>query len=170
MAGVCVRSGRSQTPGKRIPVATAAETYHYHCISQGTSLTSKHLTKSRYLAGLQCPRRLWPVAHEPLPYEKPAPGSLQDIGHDIGSKAHLLFPGGILVSEELWLHAEAVARTAALMGDADIPAIFEAAFEYDGIRVRVDVVERLASDTWGLREVKSRSGLKDHYPEGPLYR
>src|SRR5262249_7421143 len=28
---------------------------------------------------------------------------------------------------------------------------------------RVDVLERLADGTWGLREVKSSSGLKDHY-------
>jgi hypothetical protein len=49
-----------------------------------------------------------------------------------------------LVSEEPWQHAEAVARTAALMNDERVPAVFEAAFEYDGIRIRVDVVERLA--------------------------
>ena len=30
-----------------------------------------------------------------------------------------------------------------LMDDKSIPAIFEAAFEYDGIRIRVDVLERL---------------------------
>jgi hypothetical protein len=42
-------------------------------------------------------------------------------------------------------------------------ALFEAAFEYEDIRIRVDVLERLASGTWGLREVKSSSGLKDHY-------
>ena len=29
------------------------------------------------------------------------------------------------------------------MNDERIPAIFEAAFEYDGIRIRVDVLERL---------------------------
>jgi hypothetical protein len=27
---------------------------------------SHHLTKSRYMAGLQCPRRLWLQVHEPL--------------------------------------------------------------------------------------------------------
>ena len=81
-----------------------------------TPLASQHLTKSRYIAGLQCPRRLWLVVHEPLPYEDPAPGSPMDIGQEIGSKAHLLFPGGVLVTEEPWQHAEAVARTAALDG------------------------------------------------------
>ena len=37
------------------------------------------------------------------------------------------------------------------------------AFEHDGTRIRVDVMERLAFGAWGLREVKSSSGLKDHY-------
>jgi hypothetical protein len=49
------------------------------------------------------------------------------------------------------------------MNDAVVPAIFEAAFEYEDIRIRADVPERLANGVWGLREVKSSSGLKDHY-------
>jgi Domain of unknown function(DUF2779) len=126
-------------------------------------LASQHLTKSRYMAGLQCPRRLWLVVHEPQAYEDPVPGSPADMGQEIGTKAHLLFPGGVLITEAPWQHLEAAACTAALMDDALIPAIFEAAFEYDGIRIRVDVMERLASGAWGLREVKSSSGLKEHY-------
>jgi hypothetical protein len=129
---------------------------------QGISM-SIHLTKSRYMAGLQCPRRLWLLVHEPPSYEEPAPGTPLDIGREIGRKAHLLFPGGVEVTEDPWEHAQAVAHTVALMADVGVPAIFEAAFEYDGIRVRVDVLERLLFGTWGLREVKSSSGLKNHY-------
>ena len=126
-------------------------------------LIGQHLTKSRYVAGLQCLRRLWLQVHEPLPYEEPAPGSPMDIGQEIGRKAHLLFPGGALIDEEPWEHKEAVARTNALMIDAGVPAIFEAAFEFDGIRIRVDVLERLAQGNWGLREVKSSTSPKDYY-------
>ena len=49
------------------------------------------------------------------------------------------------------------------MANDQVPAIFEAAFEYDNIRIWVDVLERLAHGTWGLREVKSSSGPKDHH-------
>ena len=98
-----------------------------------SSLASGRLTKSRYIAGLQCPRRLWLLVHEPAAYEEPSPGSPMDIGQTIGRKARLLFPGGATVDEEPWQHAQAVARTTALMDDKSIPAIFEAAFEYDGI-------------------------------------
>ena len=126
-------------------------------------MASQHLTKSRYIAGLQCLRRLWLLVHEPLPYEEPAPGSAMDVGQEIGRKAHLLFPGGVRIEEAPWQHPDAAARTAVLMNDTRVPAIFEAAFEYQDIRIRVDVLERLAYGAWGLREVKSSSGLKDHY-------
>jgi len=122
-----------------------------------------HLTKSRYMAGLQCPRRLWLLVHEPPPDEAPAPGTPLDIGQEIGRKAHLLFPGGVAITEEPWQHDQAAARTSALMANPGVPAIFQAAFEFDGIRIRVDVLERLASGGWGLREVKSSGRLKDHH-------
>ena len=88
-----------------------------------------------------------------------------DVGQEIGRKGRLLFPGGSVVDEEPWRHEQAAARTAALI-DARVPAIFEGAFEFDGIRIRVDVLERLANGTWGLREVKSSTGPKDnHYDD-----
>jgi hypothetical protein len=126
-------------------------------------MTVPYFTKSRYLAGLQCGRRLWRLVHQPHPYEAPVPGSTFDVGTEIGLKAHLLFPGGVVVSAEPWQHADAIAQTAALLADPSVPAIFEAAFEYDGIRIRVDVLERHGNGSWGLVEVKSGTGLKDHY-------
>lgn len=124
-----------------------------------------HLTKSRYMAGLQCLRRLWLSVHEPLPYEPPPPGSPLDIGQDVGRRAHLLFPCGVEITEEPWEHAAAVARTAKLMADASVPAISEPAFEYEDIRVRVDVLERLGGGAWGLREVKASSRVA--VPQSP---
>jgi hypothetical protein len=84
-----------------------------------------------------------------------------DAGTKVGERAHELFPGGVLVDEKPWEHAEAVARTRRLMADALVPAIFEAAFEHEGVRIRVDVLERLPGGAWGLREVKSTSSVKD---------
>ena len=67
-----------------------------------------------------------------------------EIGYKFGQKTHLLLPGGVLVDEEPWRHAEAVARTAALMADPSVPVIFEAAPEHVGVRVRVDMLKCLA--------------------------
>ena len=129
-------------------------------------MASLHLTKSRTLAGLQCLRRLWLLVHEPPDYEEPDAGSPLAMGHEIGRHVHKLFPGGVLVAEEPWQHAQAVARTAALMADMAVPAVFEAAFVHDDIRIRVDVMERIPAGQgggWGLREVKSSTKVKDHY-------
>jgi hypothetical protein len=49
------------------------------------------------------------------------------------------------------------------MADRSVPAIFEAAFECSGVRVRVDILERLPRGYWGLREVKSSGEVKDHH-------
>jgi len=87
-----------------------------------------HLTSSRYMAGLQCLRRLWLRVHDPAPYEVPRLGSPFELGQEIGRKAHVLFPGGVEVTEQPWAHAEALARTKALMADPRVPAIFAAAF------------------------------------------
>ena len=114
------------------------------------------------MAGLQCLRRLWRLVHEPGDYAEPPAGSPAAIGIDIGRHAHKLFPCGVLVTEEPSQHAEAATRTKTLMDNWDVPAIFEAAFTHNDIRVRVDVLERLP-DGWGLREVKSSTRVKDHY-------
>ena len=129
---------------------------------------SAYLTKTRYIDGLRCSRKLWLSWHEPLSHDDPEPFSILDIGNQIGVKAHLLFPGGVLVREKAYQHQEAVQRTRDLINNPSIPAIFEAAFEHENIRVRVDVLERLENGSWGLREVKSSGSVRDnkgHYDD-----
>lgn len=122
-----------------------------------------YLTKSSYVRGITCQRLLWLGWHRRQPYNDPLPGSPAAVGIDIGNKAHHLFPGGVLVEEEPWQHAKAVARTRELMADPTVPAIFEAAYEHAGVRIRADVMERLTDGRWGLREVKSASRVKARY-------
>jgi hypothetical protein len=43
------------------------------------------------------------------------------------------------------------------LSSPDVPAIFEGAFVYDGIRIRVDILQRLSNDCWNMIEVKSAS-------------
>ena len=120
------------------------------------------LTKSRYLAGCQCPRRLWLGAHAPELAVAPDANrsSYLDAGSAIGRLARTLFPGGVLVEAA---HDDAVARTQQLLADPAVPAIFEAAFVHAGVRIRVDVLERLADGAWGLREVKAGTRVRDSH-------
>jgi hypothetical protein len=100
------------------------------------------LSKSKYLAGLQCPRRLWLGCHEPeLGTSASADLSARfDDGAEIGRQARELFAGGVVVDDAG--HGEAMARTRQLLADPQVGAIFEAAFEHVGVRVHVDVLER----------------------------
>ena len=131
--------------------------------SQGKCAMGSHLTKSKYTAGLQCLRRLWLQVNEPLPYEEPEAGSAFAVGQEVGKLAQSLFPLGVLVEEKPWEHDAAVLQTQKLMADKSVPAIFEAAFEYEGVRVRIDVLERQARNCWCMCEVKSSGQVKDQY-------
>ncbi len=122
-----------------------------------------YLTKSRYMQGLACQKWLWLGWHEPLPYEEPEEGSIQAVGTSIGEHATKLFPGGVLIDQEAWEHKQAIERTSRLVADDTVSSIYEAAFEFDNVRIRVDVLERLPDGYWGIREVKSSTSVKDDY-------
>jgi predicted RecB family nuclease len=96
-----------------------------------------------------------------MPYDDPLPGSILAVGTEIGERAWEVFPGGVCIDEPPWAHQEAVARTASLIESADVPVIFEGAFEHDGVRIRADVLERRTNGHWTLHEVKSTTRVKD---------
>jgi predicted RecB family nuclease len=81
----------------------------------------------------------------------------------VGRLATRLYPGGVLIEENHRHHDEAVQTTAAAMDAPEIPAIFEAAFFHDGVRIRVDILERARDGAWNLIEVKSATSVKDVY-------
>ena len=129
-------------------------------------MPTPHLTKSRYLAAVQCDRRLWLSVHAPEDATPPSDAQrhIFEMGREVGLAAHSLFPGGVLVEAHGADPAAAIEETRVLMADESVPAIFEAAFEYEGVRIRVDILERRgpgrANETWGLREVKSAGKVK----------
>lgn len=123
------------------------------------------LSKTRFLTGLQCHLRLWYQSYEPgraseIPMTRQA---IFDTGREVGKLAARLYPGGVLVEEIYVEHQNAVAKTAALMKDPKVHAIFEAAFTFDGVRARTDILERCADDSWNLVEVKSSTSVKKNY-------
>src|SRR5205085_11034761 len=123
------------------------------------------LSKSRYMCGLQCPKRLWQAVYDPEPAEEPLPGTAKGIGIEVGIKARLLWPGGVLVDTKYNEYAEAIKRTKALIADPSVPAIFEATLTHHGVLVRVDALERLTDGRWRLNEVKSSTRIKNEHLE-----
>lgn len=127
------------------------------------------LSKSRFVAGWQCPKLLWWMVHEPDAVEL-QPDIIQrdlfDQGRLVGERARAEWPNGLLIAGD---HRDRgrVARTAAAM-DAGEQVLFEACFESDSVFCAVDVLEKTA-EGWTLIEVKSSNSVKDyHYPEVAL--
>ena len=119
------------------------------------------LSKSRYLSGYQCPLKLWYDCYE-RQLATPPDASQQaifDTGTAVGELAQERYPGGKLVAFDHFHADEALAQTAELLDDPSVPSIYEAAFIYQDVLVRVDVLER--TDTgWNLVEVKSGTKFK----------
>ncbi len=97
------------------------------------------LTKSRYLYGLQCLKRLWIDEHAPERLAPASPGEqmIMEQGIEVGIKARECFPGGILV--DIQDFESAARQTQQLIRDG-AACIFEAAFILDGLQVRCDVI------------------------------
>ena len=123
------------------------------------------LSKSRFLAGLQCQLRLWHQCYnrELASEISPAQQAIFDAGQQVGRLATSLYPGGVLIQEDHLQHSEAVQSTLAAMDDLEIPAIFEAAFSCDDVRIRVDILQRVGDGSWNLIEVKSATSIKEVY-------
>jgi hypothetical protein len=131
------------------------------------ALTPYRLSKSKFLAALQCEKRLYLAIHHPELATRPdaAAQAILDMGSEIGVLARERFPGGVLVDVSFRRGKEALARTAELIADAAVPAIFEGAFYFDHVFVRVDILERLIANDgttrWRLIEVKASTKTKE---------
>jgi len=123
------------------------------------------LSKSRFMAGLQCPLRLWYQCYnrELAATVSPMQQALFDTGHQVGLLATKRHSNGILIKEDHLHHEEAVQSTIAAMKNPKIGAIFEAAYTENGVRVRADIVERVSAGRWNLIEVKSSTGVKEEH-------
>ena len=129
------------------------------------------LSKTRFIGGLQCLKRLYlETKHRKL--ADPIDASLQarfDTGTALGELARDMFPGGRLVSEDYLALDSAVQKTQTLVSDDAVPSIYEAAFTFDGIRTRFDILQRLDSADFALVEVKSGTSVKpEHIPDAAI--
>lgn len=125
----------------------------------------KLLTKSRYMSGLQCPKKLWIEANqrELIPEISAAQQAIFDQGHAVGDIAQKRYPDGFLLPQDHTQIRENVAQTKIELEKA-IP-LFEAGFQYERCYARVDILNPVEGG-WELIEVKSSTKPKDeHYPD-----
>lgn len=133
---------------------------------------SLRLSKSKFLAGLQCHKRLHLEIYQPQLATPPDVGTqaILDMGTEVGELARKRFPGGRLVTAGYRQTEAALAQTAMYLADPAVPAIFEAAIMADDVLIRVDVLERVCAAEgeitgWRLIEVKSSTKVKDVHLE-----
>jgi len=128
------------------------------------------LSKSRFVAGCQCPKLLWWKVHEPDAVELQPDKVLQDRfdqGQQVGELARQQFPGGVLIDLPHTAVPERLAATQAAL-DAGATAIFEASFLAGDVFVAVDILLKTA-DGFSLIEVKSSTSVKDeHIPDAAI--
>jgi predicted RecB family nuclease len=125
---------------------------------------SIRISKSKFVAGVQCLKRLYFQVHQPELASEPdaAAEAIIQQGRDVGLLARELFPGGVEVRSDRGLD-QAIRATRKLVANREIPAIFEGAFEDGGVLVRVDVLHRRADGRLRLIEVKSSASLKEEH-------
>lgn len=121
-----------------------------------------HLSKSKYLSGLQCQKRLWLSVHKPelAPLPLPAQQRLFDQGTRVGELARAEFPGGLLIDADHKHIPEAIQQSQIAVNDG-IDVLFEGCFVHEDVRVRPDILKQNESDSWSLIEVKSSTSVKE---------
>ena len=102
------------------------------------------LSKSRFMAGLQCHKRLYLELYT-SDLSGPVDATTQarfDVGTTVGELARHRYPNGQLIAHDHQHHADAVVQTRALLDAPRVPALYEAAFSHDDVAVRADIVVR----------------------------
>lgn len=112
--------------------------------------------------------RLWNECYEPgLRAELcESDAARLEVGEQVGRLATKRHPGGAYIDGDYPDFERALRETASAIADKSVPAIFEATFQYKGVLVRVDVLERMSRGRWRLVEVKSTASCKPvHLPD-----
>lgn len=123
------------------------------------------LSKSRVVAGMICPRRLWLLTHRPdLPRQPLTAGGRKSIadGHAVGELAQNQYRNGLLLDVNTRNLEANIRQTAEYLSAPGDLTLFEAGFKANGVLVLLDVLERHGSDLH-LIEVKASTNLKDYH-------
>jgi hypothetical protein len=107
----------------------------------GEQSVQMKISKSKFVAGSQCLKGLYRQVHEPeLAAQRDASDyAIMEQEREVGLLARQLFPGGVEVDGSGGFD-QAIRTTRELIANQEVPAIFEGAFENDGVLVRVDIL------------------------------
>jgi hypothetical protein len=125
-------------------------------------MTGYKLTKSAILSGIQCSKKLWrekniPVEKEPISIVLQ---SRFDSGHEVGVAGRSEYSDGVLIPAKDV--DSALAQTRHFI-EENVPCLFEAAFLFNDLYVRTDVMKKSENEAWHLIEIKAGTKVKDEY-------
>ncbi|HEX4046082.1 MAG TPA: DUF2779 domain-containing protein [Gammaproteobacteria bacterium] len=128
-------------------------------------MNQRYLTKSKFVLATECPTKLYYIGKDDYSNLKSEDSFLEGLaenGYQVAELARCYHPEGILIEEENNLNA--IAKTNELL-KRDQVIIFEAAFSYQNLFVRADIVIKNGNSI-KLIEVKSKS--YDPFEESPF--
>ena len=125
---------------------------------------TKRISKSQFMMGRQCLKRLWLYNYRKdlIPPIDPAQQQIFDQGHAIGELAREYFTGGTLVNADYKHIPEAIKHTAELV-KAGAKVIYEGTFVFNNVLIRFDILKRNKDGSWDLIEVKGSTEVKDEH-------
>ncbi|MBC8397640.1 MAG: DUF2779 domain-containing protein [Flavobacteriales bacterium] len=122
----------------------------------------RYLTKSRFKQALECPTKLFYTKKVLYPSSNKGDAFLQSLaegGFQVEELARMQFPEGKAILGDDWNYSELAERTKVLLQEENV-TIFEAAFLYKNLFIRVDILKKVG-DKIQLIEVKAKSVNKD---------
>ena len=123
-----------------------------------------YLTKSKYLYGVQCHKRLWNKEKHP---DRAAEISISqqrrfDQSKEVGILVRDYFPEGVLINAIDPLVSVEQTKEAIKRGDS---CIFEASFIFNDVLVKCDILQK-DLNSWKIVEVKASASVKEeHLPD-----
>ena len=132
--------------------------------ARGGAAVTIRLSKSKFVAGCQCLKRLYFQVHRAG--TGCGAGRCRRGDHRAGARGGATRPpdvSGWRRSSQRRQAGSGDPRHARVNRKPEVPAIFEGTFEHGGVLVRVDILHRRRDGRWRLIEVKSTTDVKDHH-------
>lgn len=125
------------------------------------------LSKSQYVKGRKCLKRVWLYNHHRELADDPTEMQmlLFQQGNEVGKLAHQYFQDGHIIGEDHHNSEGALEHTDTALKDSKIKILFEAAFLFDNVLIRVDVIRKNDDNSLDLIEVKSTNSVKKEHKD-----
>jgi hypothetical protein len=121
------------------------------------------LSKSAFLIGMQCVKRLWLQKNQPGDKTRATESeyNLFSKGKYVGELARSLYPDGKDATPQDYDYKTALDKTYDWIQSGE-PVIYEASFQYNGLFASVDILVKQGKH-WHAYEVKSSTSVKEHH-------